>query len=80
MPAANFLEATINLDSRLGPAAGRQLDTFKAMTFPRPVLRLFLWAQLKHSDNPLYLYQLLKTGMSALSIYEAKDGNATAII
>lgn len=28
MSAVNFLEAAINLDSRLGPAAGRQLDTF----------------------------------------------------
>jgi ribonuclease VapC len=28
MSAANFLEAAINPDSRLGPAAGRQLDTF----------------------------------------------------
>ncbi len=28
MSVANFLEAAIILDSRLGPAAGRQLDTF----------------------------------------------------
>lgn len=27
MSAANFLEAAINIDNRLGPAAGRQLDT-----------------------------------------------------
>jgi ribonuclease VapC len=32
MSAANFLEAAINLDSRLGPAAGRQLDTFVERT------------------------------------------------
>lgn len=27
MSAVNFVEAAINIDSRLGPAAGRQLDT-----------------------------------------------------
>ena len=32
MSAANFLEAAINLDSRLGSAAGRQLDTFVERT------------------------------------------------
>lgn len=32
MSAANFLGAAINLDSRLGPAAGRQLDTFLERT------------------------------------------------
>ena len=32
MPAANFLEAAMNLDSRLGPAVGRQLDTFVERT------------------------------------------------
>ena len=32
MSAANFLEAAINLDSRLSPAAGRQLDTFVERT------------------------------------------------
>lgn len=32
MSAASFLEAAVNLDSRLGPAAGRQLDTFLERT------------------------------------------------
>jgi len=32
MSAANFLAAAINLNARLGPAAGRQLDTFVERT------------------------------------------------